>query len=35
VTFAAFREQFGSEHPEMMNANAYRRMESDVEVPAS
>lgn len=35
VTFALFREKLGHDHPETLNANAYGRMESDIEVPAS
>jgi hypothetical protein len=34
-TFARFRARLGRDHPETLNANSYRRMESDVEVPAS
>jgi Tetratricopeptide repeat/Effector-associated domain 2/NB-ARC domain len=33
--FALFREKLGPEHPETLRANAYRRMESDIEVPAA
>lgn len=33
--FPLFREKLGIDHPETLNANAYRRMASDIEVPAS
>ncbi|HEX6355945.1 FxSxx-COOH system tetratricopeptide repeat protein [Actinophytocola sp.] len=33
--FPLFRSKLGRDHPETLNANAYRRMEADIEVPAS
>jgi tetratricopeptide (TPR) repeat protein len=34
-TFPLFRSKLGRDHPETLNANAYRRMDADIEVPAS